>query len=63
MMFFPMPHRVSLDDRPERDSIINHDEIISMRIDLEILTADQFCAKYCDQVQNKKSTHQLFDFI
>jgi hypothetical protein len=37
---------VTLDDRPERDTVIEKDEIISLIIDIEIMTTVDFYKKY-----------------
>lgn len=34
------------DDRPVRDTVIDHDEIVSLKIDLEILTPEEIYKKY-----------------
>lgn len=37
---------VTLDDRPDRDTVIEKDEIISLIIDIEIMTTADFYKKY-----------------
>ena len=37
---------VTLDDRPERENIIEKDEILSIIIDIEIMSAIDFYGKY-----------------
>lgn len=37
---------VSLDDRPNRNTIIEKDEILSLIIDVEILPTEKFYEKY-----------------
>jgi hypothetical protein len=38
---------VKLNDRPIRDTIIQKDDIISLIIDVNLLSADEFICKYC----------------
>ena len=33
--------------RPKRETMIDHDDIISLKIDLNLLTTDEFIEKYC----------------
>jgi hypothetical protein len=37
---------VTLDDRPDRDTIIEKDEILSLIIDIEIMSTEKFYEKY-----------------
>jgi hypothetical protein len=39
-------------DRPERETIIQKDEIISLKIDLNLLSVEDFLEKYCTTVQH-----------
>ncbi|MDG5813972.1 hypothetical protein QA601_02695 [Chitinispirillales bacterium ANBcel5] len=41
-------HYVTLDDRPNRDTIIEKDEILSLIIDIEVLSSENFYDKYFD---------------
>ncbi len=34
-------------DRPDREEIIQKDEIISLKIDLNLLSVEEFIEKYC----------------
>ena len=38
---------VKLNDRPIRDTIIQKDDIISLIIDVNLLSVDEFIFKYC----------------
>jgi len=42
---------VTLDDRPDRDTIIEKDEILSLVIDIETLTTVDFYDKYFSEVE------------
>ncbi len=37
---------VTLDDRPERDTVIEKDEVMSLIIDVEVLGIEEFYDKY-----------------
>ncbi len=37
---------ITLDDRPDRDTVIEKDEIISLIIDLETMSTERFYDKY-----------------
>lgn len=37
---------VSLDDRPDRDTVIEKDEVLSLIIDVEIMSTEDFYNKY-----------------
>lgn len=50
---------VTLNDRPKRDAIIQRDEIVSLKIDLHLLTVDEFIIKYC-QDTNKTPVKIMF---
>ena len=39
---------VTLDDRPDRDNIIEKDEVMSLIIDVEIMSIEDFYDKYFD---------------
>jgi hypothetical protein len=40
---------VALDDRPERENVIEKDEILSLIIDIEIMSTADFYKKYFNQ--------------
>ena len=46
---------LTLDDRPDREAIIEKDEIIGLIIDLETLSSDDFFATYFSDKQKKRS--------
>jgi hypothetical protein len=37
---------VTLDDRPDRDNVIEKDEVLSLIIDIEIMSTTDFYTKY-----------------
>jgi hypothetical protein len=39
--------KITLSNRPKRDKIIQRDEIVSLKIDLNLLSVDEFIAKHC----------------
>ena len=41
-------YQVSLQGRPHRDTVIDHDDLVSLKIDLETLSTDAFLGKYCE---------------
>lgn len=41
-------YQVALQGRPQRDSVIDNDDLVSLRIDLETLSTDAFIAKHCE---------------
>lgn len=46
-MFQPIESSsLTTDRKPERDTIIEKDEIISLKIDLEVLSPEEFLKKY-----------------
>jgi hypothetical protein len=42
---------VTLDDRPERENVIEKDEILSLIIDIEIMSTAEFYRKYFSQAK------------
>jgi hypothetical protein len=46
---------LTLDDRPDREVIIEKDEVIGLIIDLETLSADDFYATYFSAPRKKRS--------
>ena len=46
---------LTLDDRPDREAIIEKDEIIGLIIDLETLSPDDFFAAYFSEKRKKHS--------
>ena len=44
---------VTLDDRPERDNIIEKDEVMSLIIDVEIMDIEDFYGKYFGDVNKR----------
>lgn len=46
MMHQPVHLPEILSGRPKRDTVIQKDEIISLKIDLQVLSTDKFLAKY-----------------
>lgn len=46
---------LTLDDRPDREEVIEKDEIIGLIIDLETLSADDFFASYFAERQKNRS--------
>jgi hypothetical protein len=46
MMFQPIDYPQSQNDHPHRQTVIEKDEILGLRIDLEILTPSEFYRKY-----------------
>jgi hypothetical protein len=51
----PAGSYASLNGRPDRSIIIQKDEILSLRIDLETMTVDQIIGKYCIGTDQKSS--------
>jgi len=45
-------------DRPLRDSVIQKDEIVSLMIDINLLSADEFIRKHCSLASRRKSTQE-----
>ena len=45
-------------DRPLRDSVIQKDEIISLMIDIHLLSADEFIRKYCSITKIRSSAKE-----
>jgi hypothetical protein len=39
-------HSIDFSGRPDRESVIDKDEILSLRIDLEVLSVEQLWRKY-----------------
>ena len=39
--------KLTLSGRPKRNEIIQRDEIISLKIDLNLLSVDEFISKHC----------------
>ena len=46
MMFEPVDYPQSPSDHPHRQTVIERDEILSLKIDLEVLTPEEFHGKY-----------------
>ena len=46
---------LTLDDRPEREAIIEKDEIIGLIIDLETMSTEDFYATYFANKRKKRS--------
>ena len=42
-------YQVSLRGRPNRNTVIDHDDLVSLKIDLETMTVEAFLAKYCEE--------------
>jgi len=55
MMHKPAESYASLNGRPNRSIIIQKDEILSLRIDLETMSADQIIRKYCIATDEKSA--------
>ncbi len=45
---------VTLNDRPKRDTIIQRDDVISLKIDINLLSVDEFITKYCFDTVEKQ---------
>lgn len=46
MMFEPVDYPQSPSDHPYRQTVIERDEILSLKIDLEVLTPEELYRKY-----------------
>jgi hypothetical protein len=46
---------LTLDDRPNREEIIEKDEVIGLIIDLETMSADDFYTAYFSEPQKNRS--------
>ena len=46
---------LTLDDRPDRDEVIEKDEIIGLIIDLETMSAENFFATYFSEKRRNRS--------
>lgn len=44
--------KITFSNHPKRDKIIQRDEIISLLIDLHLLSADEFISKHCSKKYN-----------
>ena len=58
MMRNRMEPFVTLDDRPERDTVIEKDEVVSLIIDLETMSMDDLYEKYFSSENNHRRWRQ-----
>ncbi len=47
MMHQAIDSSLQFNDRPDRETIIQKDDIISLKIDLNLLSVEEFIQKYC----------------
>lgn len=55
MMHEIIKPQVNNDDRPIRETIIQKDEIVSLVIDINLLSVDEFMKKYCSSSSQESS--------
>ena len=54
MMHQRIDPEISLDDRPERDQVIDKDEILGLIIDLETMSPDDLFSTYFSVSKSRK---------
>ncbi len=47
MMHQAIDSALQFNDRPDRETVIQKDDIISLKIDLNLLSVEEFIQKYC----------------
>lgn len=59
MMHQKVESLVDLNDRPERNTVIQKDDIVSLTIDINLLSVEKFLEKYCSENPTECSTMRI----
>lgn len=55
MMHQTIDSSLMFNDRPQRDTVIQKDDVISLKIDLNLLSVEEFIQKYCEPAAHEES--------